>query len=244
MSNNTARFLRYLIFLFLFLLVAFGSFLTGRYLSTGQKRDSSLPVIGTVPAYHLTNQLGQSVSSDEFKGKIRVVSFLFPYCREYCPLIAINLVNLENLLKSAHIDDRVQLIAYNVDPGQTGPAQMKEFMSQYGWNPENTHWQYLTGPPEEIKKIVRKAYYISYQRVSESLEDSVAAQEKKEGTFVPSPQVQNRLADRMKPDYDVTHNDAIAIVDAKGRIRKIFDDADHVSNRELLDVINSLLPNK
>jgi len=225
----------------LIIIIATGSFLAGWYLKSYREKQNMLSVKGTIPAYTLTNQLGQKVSSKEFKGKIRIATFLFPYCKEYCPLIAINMVNLEQLLKSAHLTDQVQLVAYNVDPGDTGPAQMSAFMKQYGWNPKNTNWEYLTGRPKTIRNIVRKSFYISYQRVSEATEDSLINIEKRKGIYVPSPEVSNKLADKVKPAYDISHNDALVIVDNKGRIRKIYDDADHVSNQQILHVIDQLL---
>lgn len=208
---------------------------------TSHKADS-LPVIGNVPSFTLTNQLGEEVSSDSFKGKIRVVTFLFPYCDEYCPLIALNLMSLEHLLKESHLENEVQLVAYNVDPEHTGSSQMAEFMKQYGWDPQNTHWQFLTGKPEEIKRIVRDAYFVYYKQVSVASEDSVAAEEKKKGEYVPSPEVKNDLADSVNPDYDIVHNDVVAIVDAKGRIRKIIDDADHASGEQIFSIVQKLLP--
>jgi cytochrome oxidase Cu insertion factor (SCO1/SenC/PrrC family) len=129
-----------------------------------------------------------------------------------------------------------------VDPDSTGPKQMKAFQQQYGWNPTDTHWQYLTGKPGEIHHIVTGSYYIDYQRVSEASEDQEIEKEKKAGTYVPDPVVANKLADEAQPNYDIVHNDALAIVDTTGHIRKIFEDADRVSNQQIMDVIYKLLP--
>lgn len=233
-----------LLIIFVLLILTGVSFWAGYQFKKEKPPQKKLSVVGTVPKYTLTNQLGDKVSSGKFKGKVRVVSFLFPYCKEYCPLIAINMVNLNQLLKSAHLSNKVQLVSYDVDPDHTGPKQMRAFMKEYGWKPQDTHWQYLTGKPSEIRKIVRKAFYISYQQVSEATEDSLIDLEKKKGTYVPSPVVSNKLADKVNPDYDIAHNDALAIVDTKGRIRKIYDDADHVSNQQILHVIDQLLAGK
>ena len=224
------------------ILIGCVGFYAGWHLRSQTSKKNSLKTLGKIPDYTLTNQLGQSVSSNSFKGKVRVVTFLFPYCQGYCPLIAHNFVSLEQQLKASKMADAVQLIAFNVDPDSTGPAQMKAFQQQYGWNPNDTHWQYLTGSPKEIRHIVTGSYYIDYQRVSEASEGQEIEKEKKEGTYVPDPVVSNKLADQANPDYDVVHNDALAIVDTTGHIRKIFDDADRVSNQQIMDVIYKLLP--
>jgi protein SCO1/2 len=119
-------------FLFsIIILTAVGSFVAGWYSHPELQNKESLPILGHAPEYTLINQLGHKVSSKSYNGKARVVTFLFPYCNGYCPLIAHNFVSLERVLKTAGIADRVQLIAFNVDPENTGPAQMKTFQMQY-----------------------------------------------------------------------------------------------------------------
>lgn len=216
-------------------------FAAGWRLHPALQNKGKLPDMGGVPNYMLTDQLGRQVSSTAFDGKVRVVAFLFPYCTGYCPLIAHNFVSLERVLKAAGIADRVQLVAFNVDPANTGPAQMKTFQEQYGWNPNDTHWEYLTGPPDEIRRIVTDSYHISYQKVSNESENKEIEKEKKEGSYVPEPVVGNKMADEANVNYDIIHNDALVIVDTKGRIRKYFDDANRVSNDQIMDVVYQLL---
>ena len=232
--------------LFTSLLLVIGAvgFLAGWYLHSGSKNKNSLPVLGKVPHYILTNQLGQRVSSTSFEGKVRVVTFLFPYCQGYCPLIAHNFVSLEQQLKAAKMAGKVQLIAFNVDPDSTGPTEMKAFQKQYGWDPHNMHWQYLTGTPHEIHQIVTGSYYIDYEKVSEASEDREIEKQKKQGTYVPEPEVSNKLAEKVQPDYDIVHNDALAIVDTTGHVRKIFENADRVSDQRIMNAIYQLLPSQ
>ncbi len=228
------RFIRPLVFPFLLLV---GGFSAGWLLHSTPARlkPDPLPVLGQVPDYTLTNQLGQAVSSASFRGKVRVVTFLFTYCRGYCPLIAHNFMTLERLLKISGMDDQVQLVAFNVDPANTGPAQMKAFQRQYGWDPNNLRWQFLTGSASEIHHIVTDAYHVYYKKVVDDDEDPAGTDP------IPEPVVANKLADEAGVDYDIIHNDLLAIVDSQGRIRKTFSDADRVSDEQILDVINQLL---
>lgn len=215
-----------------------GSFFAGWYMHPDVPFAEPLPVLGQVPDYTLTNQLEQVVTSDTFKGKVRVVTFLFTYCRGYCPLIAHNFMTLERLLETAGLADQVQLIAFNVDPENTGPAQMKAFQQQYGWNPENHRWEFLTGSSKEIRHIVTDGYFVYYTKVSEEDE---AGDGPEEGS-IPEPVVENKIADDAGADYDIVHNDVLAIVDTDGRIRKVFQDADRVTDEQILEVIHQLLP--
>jgi len=92
-----------------------------------------LPVLGQAPEFRgLTNQLGESVDSSRFAGKVQVVTFLFPYCTTYCPVITAHQAGLESTLRLGGLQDKVGVVAYNVDPGGTGTAQMREFLKEYG----------------------------------------------------------------------------------------------------------------
>lgn len=207
------------------------------------KHQPALPIIGRAPSYHgFLNQLGQPVDSSAFAGKLRLVTFLFPYCTSYCPLIALNLTGLETELKQAGLQNRVQLIAFDVDPRHTGSVQDRAFLKQYGWDPPNLHWQFLSGSVAQTRQVVRDGYHIAYEQVTESEEDADAAQQKAAGTYMPQPQVANALAERVKPDYDIAHNDSLVLVDPQGRIRWVSMQADRVSNQHLITLIRSLLP--
>lgn len=206
------------------------AFVLGR--STGRPRHAVLPDLGKAPRYTLTNQLGRSVSSNRFHGKVQLVSFLFPYCTTYCPLVAAHLVSFANLLEQTGLADQVQLVSFDVDPGNTGPEEMRAFLQEYGWNPQDLRWQFLVGPPAEVRRVVTGGFAIEYQRVAGA--DSETA-----SPGAPPP-VANPLAQKAKPDYDVTHNDALVVVDPQGRIRRIFDQADRIPDDQLLSVVQAL----
>jgi protein SCO1/2 len=197
----------------------------------------ALPVLRTAPRYTLTNQFGRPVSSDSFRSKVQIVSFLFPYCTTMCPLIAAHLANFENLgARPAGIADKVAIVSFNLDPAGTGPAQMRAFLKQYGWNPGDRNWQYLTGSPAAIRRVVRNGFGVAYQRVSLS-------SEARGGGVLPVVQLEviNKIAEEAHPNYDIVHDDVIEIVDQKGRIRKIFENADTVGWARLLNVVQNLL---
>ena len=208
-----------------------GGYLLGR--RDGATSRTALPVIADAPSYRLTNQLGQNVASGDLRGKVQLVTFLFPYCTTLCPLIAAHLAALEAMdLRPAGIADKVAIVSFNVDPEGTGPKQMRAFLSQYGWDPKDTHWQYLTGSPQEIKRVVQKGFSVWYQRVADNGGDAGDPTQ---------PEVANKLAAAAHVNYDIVHNDVLEIVDQQGRIRKIYDDADTVSPSDLARQVETLL---
>ena len=193
------------------------------------------PVLGAAPTYSLTNQLGQAVKSSQFRGKVQIVAFLDPYCTTLCPLIAANLANLETFgLKPSHLENEVELVSFNLRPETTGPQQMRVFLSQYGWNPTDLHWQYLTGSLATIRQVVRQGFHVWYKRVR-------TADETSNGPQMVQPEIVNKLAAAANPQFDIVHNDIVEIVDQQGRIRKIFDDANIAGWQVLLPVVRSLV---
>ncbi|MGH7009342.1 MAG: SCO family protein, partial [Caulobacteraceae bacterium] len=194
--------------------------------------------LGPAPAYALVNQLGRPVSSRRFAGKVQIVTFLFPYCTTFCPLIAAHLIGFERWLSLAGEENQVAVVAFNLAPEAAGPPQMRAFLGQYGWDPTDPNWQFLTGSQGEIRRVVTQGFHIAYQRVAGADSKSGIALEANEP---PQLAVANPLAEKAKVDFDITHDDAIEIVDAKGRIRKIYDDGDVVSNDELWAAVRPLL---
>lgn len=203
----------------------------------GAPQQKPEPVMGQAPHYSgLTDQVGKTVDSSRFQGKVQVVTFLFPYCTTYCPLIAAHLVGFEHLLQVSGLQSQVAVVAFDVDPAGTGPKQMSGFLKEYGWNPSDRHIEYLTGKPKQIRHIVSDGFHIDYEKVTDS--DSGQDQGSQE---TPQPEVVNPLAQKANVNYDISHNDGVVIVDPQGRIRKIFDQADVLSGNQLLKAVKPLL---
>ena len=215
-------------------------FAAGGYVEHVRSGPPKLPDLGTAPQYTLTNQLGQSVSSKAFAGKVQVVTFLFPYCTTYCPLIAAHLMGFERLMVLAQtgMQNKTEIVSFNVAPGAVGPKEMREFLHQYGWDPKDPHWQFLTGSKAEIRRVVTAGYHVAFQRIANSDNGSDGYAD---ASRAPQITVSNPLAEKAKPNFDISHNDAIELVDAKGRIRKIYNDADTVSNERLWRDVGRIL---
>lgn len=197
---------------------------------------SALPVLGAAPAYSLTNQVGEHVASSGFRGKVQVVAFLDPYCTQFCPLVAAHLVNLENFgLRPAHIANKVEIVSFNLRPGTADPRQMRAFLRQYGWNPRDLHWEFLTGGADTIRHVVQQGFHVWYERVSTADESNGD-----NGPQMVEPEIVNKLAQSVHSKFDILHNDVIEIVDQQGRVRKLWDNADVVGWQDLLRAVQSL----
>ena len=201
---------------------------------------ASLPDLGKAPAFSgFRNQLGQPVDSRQFAGKVQVVTFLSPYCTSECPLIALHLVSLEHALRMARLAPRVQIVAFNVDPRHTGPSQAAAFQREYGWNPRDLRWQFLSGTPAQTARVVRTGYHVDYQQTPLASDGAVTPNPADETP--PQPEVANALAAQAKPDYDVEHDNALVLVGPHGNIRWMSSDADSESAARILRRIRAVL---
>ncbi len=112
-----------------------------------------------VPDFHLTNQLGQTISWKELEGKVVVADFFFTTCPTICPLMTANMKRLQN---SIHSNNKVgskdanfiHFISFTVDPERDNVQRLKQYADRYQINPQN--WWLLTGKKKEIYDL---AYY-------------------------------------------------------------------------------------
>ncbi|WP_455380947.1 SCO family protein, partial [Acidihalobacter prosperus] len=212
--------------------------------STNLARDVP-DAIFKAPSYKgFVNQNGTRVSSTEFNGKVRVVSFLFPLCTSMCPVIASHLVNLEHQISRAGLANKVQLVSFNVAAGKTTPAEMSSFMKEYGGKPKNTAWQFLTSSPAAMDRVVKHGYHEYFQMISLKRENKIFARQKKKGTYNYLPEMKNKLASKVNPDFDVTHSSSLILVGPHGDVRYVMNNADTVPVSTLMKKIKGLLKGK
>ncbi len=107
-----------------------------------------------VANFHLVNQLGDTVSLYDLKGKLTVMDFFFTSCRSTCPLLTQNMLKMQQSFEkggdamSAPDSSIVQFISFSVDPETDSVARLKKYADHYGIDPGN--WWLLTGNRDSI----------------------------------------------------------------------------------------------
>jgi cytochrome oxidase Cu insertion factor (SCO1/SenC/PrrC family) len=200
-------------------------------LGSGQGAAASPADYGPAPAYVLTDQTGQRISSRHFAGTVQVVSFLFPYCTTDCPLLARTLAILQQRLAEQGLGGRVEIVTFNVDPSGAGPAQLRRFIAQYGGQADpgaaTVHWHFLTGSAKDLRNVVRGGYHIAYWKVAGAEEGGTTRA--------------NRLAEEAQVDYDVRHTDATYLVSGRGAIVDVRQGRSAADTSALLTVLHQVL---
>ena len=112
-----------------------------------QMRPEPLPVLFNAPTLELTDQFGQTISTEQLRGNVWVACFVFTNCAGPCPLMTEALVKTSKSIDSR----RMKFIAISVDPKRDTPAVLKAYAQRFGADPARTH--FLTEPGTDYMKI-------------------------------------------------------------------------------------------
>lgn len=107
-----------------------------------------LPVISQVPAFALTNQLGQTVTLENLKGRVWVADIIFTRCAGPCPLMTHKLREVQDALPS---ESKAQLVTLTTDADADSPAVLLKYAEKFGANSQR--WNFLTGDKRIIANL-------------------------------------------------------------------------------------------
>lgn len=102
----------------------------------------------------LLNQNGDTITQKNFKDKIYVADFFFTRCQTICPVMAVNMAELQNYF----IDDpEVQFLSHSVTPVMDSVPMLKDYANKKG--AIDGKWDLTTGDKKHIYNLARKSYF-------------------------------------------------------------------------------------
>jgi len=107
-----------------------------------------------LPEYYFTNQLGQAVSTSQFKGSALAINFIFTRCPfpTFCPAMARHFAEAQAKLTTAtNGPANWHLLTISFDPEYDTPSVLKSYAEHYACNP--ARWDFVTGDLVEITAI-------------------------------------------------------------------------------------------
>ena len=111
-------------------------------------RGQSLPVIGPVADFTLTNQNGRAVSLADLRGKVWVADIIFTRCAGPCPRMTRQMKALQDALPSG---SQAKLVTLTTDADFDTPPVLKAYAERFG--ADLNRWMFLTGTKEGIAKL-------------------------------------------------------------------------------------------
>jgi protein SCO1/2 len=112
------------------------------------------PVLGTLPAFTLTDQTGRPFGTRELAGKVWVADFIFTSCQEACPLLTARMAEVGR--RARHLGPDFHLVSISVDPERDTPARLAAYAAEHGASPVS--WSLLTGPADAIQAAVTDGF--------------------------------------------------------------------------------------
>lgn len=174
--------------------------------------NRSLEVYQNVPDFSLTDQNGNRVTLADLKGHIWVADFIFTTCPASCGTMTTRMSELQTLLRKT---PEVKLVSFTVDPDHDTPEVLRAYAERY--LAKKDQWFFLTGPIEQIDKIIREGFLLS---------------------FVENPEEKVSELGRF------THSTKFAIVDSHGVVRAYHEGTNEQSLNEILRDIGALMREK
>jgi protein SCO1/2 len=105
------------------------------------------------PAFTLTNQNGEAVTIDQFRGKQIVLNFIYTRCPvpTMCPASTAKMMALQAAAKQAG-KTNLQLISISFDAAYDTPPVLRAYAEARGI--DTTNFSFLTGPEDAIRDLL------------------------------------------------------------------------------------------
>lgn len=117
--------------------------------------DAEYKNIHQIADFTFTDQNGNSISNQTFKGKIYIANFFFTVCPGICPLMTENMIKLQQ----KYIDEpNVLLLSHTVTPWIDTVEQLKKYAIENEVMDDKYHL--VTGSQDEIYNLARKSYFV------------------------------------------------------------------------------------
>lgn len=131
----------------------------GRAASTVRQKGGERPIAHARNAlrdYKFTNELGQAICLNDFRGQAIALAFFFTRCPnpQYCPRLSRNFAEAQSKMSAmANAPTNWHLLSITFDPERDTPKALKAYGDSYHYNP--AHWSFLTGPQDKIAELAR-----------------------------------------------------------------------------------------
>ena len=104
--------------------------------------------------FQLVNQNGDTITQANFENKIYVADFFFTRCQTICPIMAVNMAELQEYYKN---DDDLKFLSHSVTPIIDSVSVLRVYADKQKAIPGK--WEITTGKKAHIYELARKSYF-------------------------------------------------------------------------------------
>ncbi|MDJ0827953.1 MAG: SCO family protein [Rhodobacter sp.] len=106
-----------------------------------------------VPDFSFTNQNGETITNEDYAGKVYVAEFFFTTCPSICPIMNRNMVKIQN---SFFGNPNFGVASFTINPEYDTPEILKAYAENYGVT--NPNWHMMTGDKSEIYQLANVGF--------------------------------------------------------------------------------------
>ncbi len=110
----------------------------------------------TVPEFSFTDQNGETITNENYKGKVYVVEFFFTTCPTICPKMNYNLIQVQNYFED--YKDDFGVASFTINPFNDTVEVLKAYADKYGVS--NPNWHLMTGDRDKIYELANQGFNI------------------------------------------------------------------------------------
>jgi cytochrome oxidase Cu insertion factor (SCO1/SenC/PrrC family) len=112
--------------------------------------QQSMPVLGQIADFTLTNQLGQEVTLGSLRGHPWVADVIFTRCAGPCLKMSKQMMELQRALPA---NSQARLVTLTTDPEYDTPQILKIYSERF--QADTNRWMFLTGPKPAVQSVIR-----------------------------------------------------------------------------------------
>ena len=112
------------------------------------------PIDKPAPDFTLRTADGRIVRPADLAGKVVVLHFIYTSCPDVCPLHAEKIAEIQKMVNSTPMKDRVVFISITTDPTKDTPDVLKAYGPMHGLDPVN--WLFLTTAQDQPEDTTRR----------------------------------------------------------------------------------------
>jgi len=105
------------------------------------------------PDFRFVNQEGDTITNEDYKGKVYLVEFFFTTCPTICPIMNKNLLEIQDEFENRK---DFGIASFTIDPTHDTPQVLAEYAEDYDIT--NPNWNLMTGDREKIYALANKGF--------------------------------------------------------------------------------------
>lgn len=121
-----------------------------------------------VAPFSLINQNGETVTQQDYEGKVYVADFIFTRCPSICPVMS---NNMERIQEAFMTNSNLKLLSISVTPEIDSVSVLREYASKHGAN--DSIWNITTGNKKHIYDLARTSYFAVVDESDGLLQDFI-----------------------------------------------------------------------